>query len=475
MEPSHERPFVHSDEVVVTIYGLNGSLSPEYLFSGVYGIFPPAPDSTWTVPAQGQLSADIIFFLPPMNLTFPDNGGTPSVPERRGRFYYRDYLVPRGPSSHRLCINYGGDLLLDTRGMSVQTNNELYATYIRVLSTAIDTAIRTMPKLAVELAYEILTESGDLSYTFGRVLSPMWDTQDDHDAQQAYRTAFSKAWCRLDPTLATRNGFLYPYVTGSETSKDDRALIEQLGLHPVLVHAHVKALLERLGVCPPIGTFADRLLRSAPGVACIPPGVDVLKRCLSDLFPTLRGGPLSVRNYAYGFPRAVWDEEAQIFVVGSAACRCDILSHGPADDSLRRPEGRSLHAQSPCGCWIALVLREAVISWHTKNTAPGGSQPSMESLTADTEKRMFHVLYQSCHFPPLVEVPRESEPTRHNADDDLTSELEYLDAPSVSGAGIVLAQRDAPTSVSNSEPSTGQPSAGPSIPRRLARLALCVS
>ena len=40
-EPAHERSLVEADEVVVTIRGLESTLTPEYLFSGIYTIFPP--------------------------------------------------------------------------------------------------------------------------------------------------------------------------------------------------------------------------------------------------------------------------------------------------------------------------------------------------------------------------------------------------------------------------------------------------
>ncbi|RPD60747.1 hypothetical protein L227DRAFT_653035 [Lentinus tigrinus ALCF2SS1-6] len=481
-EPDHERSFVKADEVVITIYGLDGSLSPEYLFSGVYGVFPPPPTSTWTVPAQGRNTADIIFFLPPSNSTFPENSTTSHVWERPGRFYYRDYLVSAGPSSQRLCVNYGGDLFLTTSGISVQTNNDLYTTYRRTLSKAIDTAIRTIPELAVELAYDILTEPEDLPDAFGRVLSPSQDIRNDDGAKQAYRTAFSKAWCRLDPTLATRDMYLYPYVAGAETMARDVKLIEQLGVHPVPVHAHVKALLERVGASPPIKDFADQILRSAPGVVSVPQGIQVLKECLVTLFPNLRGSVLSVRQYAYSFPRAVWDEEAQVFVVGSAACQCDSAVREDASGSSESHAASGL----PCMCWFAPTLQEAVFDWHTKTF--GRRNPGAEPDLA-LEKRLFHVLYQNCKFPPCIqndpqEITREA--------DDGSEDLEYADLqhpdsdpqgsdpdPESEDAAATSpfgpAQRDAQVSPIVPVSEISEPNASPSIPRRLARLAMSVT
>ncbi|KAI0717716.1 hypothetical protein C8T65DRAFT_571390 [Cerioporus squamosus] len=424
MEPTHERPFVMPDEVVVTIYGLRSdSLSPEYLFSGIYGIFPPPQTSTWTVPARGRASADITFFLPSLNSTFLENSRARNVAERCGRFYYRDYLIPAGPSTHRLCINYGGDLHLSTRNMEVQMNYDCYTMYRRSLMTALDTAMRTIPELAVEIAYDILTEPDDVPDTFSSLLALVPEAQDD-DTKQAYRAAFSKAWCRLDPALATRS--VYPSAAGVETTSCEKALIEQLGLHPIFVRAHMKVLLERVGAYPPIGVYADHLLRSAPGAVNIPAGIDVLKRCLTTLFPNLPGGPLSVRQYSYSFPRAVWDEEAQIFVVASAACQCEV--RGSSSSGLL------------CKCWIAPVLQEAVLNWHAKNAGRSSRSVSADDHAATpwelaqplgkelAEKRLFHVLYQNCKsLTTAPDVPHEE--AHLEADDG--ADLEYADASPV--------------------------------------------
>ncbi|RDX44099.1 hypothetical protein OH76DRAFT_1360199 [Lentinus brumalis] len=463
MEPSHERSLVKSDEVVVTIYGLRDpSLSPEYLFSGVYGIFPPPPTLTWAVSAHGQAATDITFFLLPRTASLLVGDGTHSFAETRGRFYYRNYLVPAGPTFNRLCVNYYGDLHLTADGMSVQVSDDLFALYRKNISTAMDTAIRTIPELAVELAYDILTEPGDVADTFGRMLSRAVKAQDD-DGKDAYRTAFTKAWCRLDPALSARS--VYPYVAGVEGMAHDKALTEQLGLHPISVAAHVKVLLEKVGAYPAIGVYADRLLCSALGTVNVPPGIDVLKRCLTVLFPNLPGGPLSVRQYPYQFPRAVWDAEAQTFAVASAACNCD----------MREGEPPARHNSDPaCMCWCAPVLQEAVLSWHTKNVGRGRpvslvdhaataevAQPLAKALA---EKRLFHVLYQNCKFPSVPDVQQETA----FLEADEGAELEYADATPVSAS--VQCDPRSPVAASGSGP--GQLRALPSIPPRLARLGL---
>ncbi|OBZ74432.1 hypothetical protein A0H81_05397 [Grifola frondosa] len=221
-EPYHEISLVQDDEVAISVLGLPGTLTPEYVFSGVYGIFP-YPRS-WTIPSRGP--------------------GTPSI----------TFYKPEKPHPGDASINYIGDLSLSHDRSAVILSGPRFHEYKCHLSAAVDVGIRTMPDLAVELALDILTERGAHDGSIGRVLAPP-----STEGKDAYHTAFTEALRHLTPALPEDHP-LYPFAADS----DDEALITQLGMVGCAVAPHVKALLEKSGAFPPVREYARAMLLAAP-------------------------------------------------------------------------------------------------------------------------------------------------------------------------------------------------------------------
>lgn len=425
-EPGHERSVAQPDEVLVTICNIQSPMTPEYIFSAVYGIFPPQTE--WAIESHTQQSPSIIFYL----LTGHTKG-----------FYYRDYLLPLAPKLNRVGVNYLGDLDLSPSSLGVQITGELFNAYRKKLSVALHTAIRTIPALAVELAHDILTESPTLPDTFGRILnlscSVRTDAPEDADSSAAYRRAFESAWVRIDAALAEDEARLYPYASGRDTTRQDIHLIAHLGMHPVPVEPYVKVILEKAGAYPPIKTYAESLLLNARGAATEPPGTDIVRTVLLELFPgNVATNPLSVREYNHEYPYIVWSGDTRTFAM-SASMRCRCGSSHPIDDTVdeesssRRTDPNlkpSEEDEDPnCLCWVGIALQAAVRSWQSKQTQ---SAEANAAMTPPVGERLFHVLLKctiralrtkgtSVLMPQLPHFDRQVE----GADDD--SELEYLD------------------------------------------------
>ncbi|KAI0370844.1 hypothetical protein BV20DRAFT_218982 [Pilatotrama ljubarskyi] len=445
-EPSHERSFVQSDEVLVTVLGLEPTCTPEYLFQGVWGVFPC--QKQWTVPPKARNLPEFTFYLPEVNHT---TGTACSSGGPKPCFYLRGFLVPSGLPLNRVGVNYPGYLDLSADAQRVITTGAHFGAYLHHLSLALDAAMRTMPDLAVELAVDILTDAKAPPHSFARVLSPSQPTNEEEKV--AYRTAFQTAWCRLNPSLVQSLHAIYPYVPGAPSNEEE--LIKYFKRHPLPVERHVRELLEKTGAYPPIGHYAESLLLSAPGASQAPPGTDRLRAALAALFPALDGDVLSVRRYEPSQPRAVWDAEARTFVV-SASSACEHQAQDGAE---------------PCLCWIGPALLEAVSNWRSKRDA---------QTTDLSEAAVFHALLR-CTYPGTPAANGEhgtssssndssSKSALSTAEADIADngELEYADPPSPLPANGALGAGFTPRA--QVSPSHSYPSPmSPSLPHRRGR------
>ncbi|KAL6308888.1 hypothetical protein BKA93DRAFT_822161 [Sparassis latifolia] len=329
-EPSHEIPLIKADEVVITILGLPSKLTPEHIFSGVFGVM--RQPRTWKIQNRTPHSPTIHFFKP--SEVSPSLSRTPDFHEPP--FYHRDQLILSGPPLNKLGINYVGDLLLTGDRTIVITAGPLFDEYKRHLSAAVDLAFRTMPELAVELAVDILTDHGNHDGTISRVLTPA-----DTEGKDAYRRAFTAAWRRLDPSLSDDEQ-LFP-VSGAEA-----ALVQELGKTGRPVHPHVKTILARSGAYPDIRLHAESLLLQARSCSIYVPGVDRLRRALATLLPGVTENQLAVRQFNHSQPTIVWDMVTEAFVMGVPA---------PCEN----------HGDGGCVCWVGPYLADAVASWENRN------------------------------------------------------------------------------------------------------------
>ncbi|KAL7278631.1 hypothetical protein ACG7TL_007632 [Trametes sanguinea] len=351
-EPSHERSLVEADEVLVTVIGLDPSCTPECLFGGVWGMLPPREQ--WTIPSRVRHLPAITFYKP--------SEAEPSV-------YCRGYRVPCGLPLNRLGINYSGDLARSVDGRSILTAGILFEAYLRHLCAALDDAFRSIPDLAIELALDILTEQRALPHSFGTVLAPSPDI--DEEGTMGYRRAFEAAWRMLDSSLPVTDTSLplYPYTTQSSTEEIE--LVRALGYHPILVQVHVRQLLKASKAYLAIKVHAEQRLLSAPG-AEEPPGTDRLVAALTMLFPNLEGDIVSVRRYENSYPVVLWDGETRTFVMSSSAA-CP--GHGTHD------------LTAACFCWVGTALFAALASWRSKAASDGDGTQGTASDTA-----AFHAL-----------------------------------------------------------------------------------
>ncbi|KAI0651275.1 hypothetical protein C8Q79DRAFT_899762 [Trametes meyenii] len=441
-EPSHERAIVKNDEVLVTVVELPISLHVEHLFSGVWAIFPPA--SQWIPRCRGRSVPELILYRPPKDHA---TAGIPTL--TRPPFFYRGYHLPSGPSLGVLGIHYRGELDLSSDGQEVVTYGTLFDVYVAHLSIAIDSAIRTIPDLAVDLATYILTESTACSIKSGEATvhpSHIQVGPEDEDVA-AYRKAFEAAWRRLDPSLTGYTGRVYPYSSDAQVEK---VLIEHLGMRALSVQPHVKKLLERAGAYPPIRAYAQSLLLSAPGAQQPPKGTDTLTNALAILFPALKRNLLSVRNYEPARPRIVWNVETQVFVM-SAYTTC--AEHVPHD------------GDEVCLCWVGLVLSEAVADWNSK-------KPTEEQVS---EAAMFHALLRCTATMPLAAESRYSSPRytplpsrAGESGENGDSELEYVER--LSPAHTPTSTARTPSPLRGDKASFPYPSpTSPSLPHRRTR------
>ncbi|PIL25917.1 hypothetical protein GSI_11670 [Ganoderma sinense ZZ0214-1] len=402
-EPTQERAFAKADEEVVTIRGFSGVLTVEYLFSGIYTIFPPKKE--WSILFSSCASPVVSFFMPDSegstgaNCNSSTGDTAQEQPSSIGQFYFRDRLIATNPAGFcRVGVNYSGSLDTSESEFDPQVTGKSLQEFQQYLFRAVDMGIRRLPELAVELAIDILTNASALPDDCGPIPSFVGS---DTEVKHAYRTAFEAAWRRLDPNLASHEGGLYPYVQSLILADEEKALILDLGMHPIPVDLRVRLLLAMCGAYPLVKDHAETLLLSAVGAAHLPTGVDILKAALPKLLPDadLAADPLSVRQYTHSYPRVVWDPDTRVFVMASSlgARRCSVhkdigADHIPESGEL---QAREKESSSQCLCWIGLALQAAASSWQAKNSGRR-SRPGFD-------EEFFHILldcYQTA-FPAL--------------------------------------------------------------------------
>ncbi|OCH91344.1 hypothetical protein OBBRIDRAFT_530165 [Obba rivulosa] len=323
-EPKHEHSLVNPDEFVFTVLGLPGSLSLEYIFSGVHGLVP-SPHS-WHVPGLTSIPGS-----PPTFTFYVPTPETTGAGAARPKFYCCDRLIAYGPPVCHLGINYRGRLEFAAEGVIAHTT-PLYEKYKVSLAVAVDRAFRTIPDLAQELAWDILSDAGDDDSTIGRVLVPT-----DTEGKDAYRAAFEAAWRKRDPSLSTEDR-LYPYVDEKEGQ-----LIHDLGMVSVRVLPHVRRILQRSGAFPDTKELARSALLQAPASSRAQDisGYDRMKRGLAALLPGVTEDNISMRRFDHRYPEIVWDESTQTVV-------------------MREPDPCQEHRDgSGCMCWIGPYLHLA--------------------------------------------------------------------------------------------------------------------
>ncbi|KAJ7268413.1 hypothetical protein C8J57DRAFT_1509598 [Mycena rebaudengoi] len=163
---------VFDDEVAVTICGIDGSLSPEHLFSAIYSII--LPPRAW-------------------------------LKSSTTKFYHRDQYVPYGLHLNRLSINNHGDLDITADRVAILRNGRVMR-YQFAISDTVNEAFINHPELAVELAIDILTDSH--SEGLVQLVSPT-----DKDHGDAYKLAFDTALRQLHPHIA-KNAPIHPWRPG---------------------------------------------------------------------------------------------------------------------------------------------------------------------------------------------------------------------------------------------------------------------
>ncbi|KAM5530839.1 hypothetical protein V8D89_015483 [Ganoderma adspersum] len=487
-EPTQEHALAKADEEVVTIRGLSGTLAPEYLFSGTYTIFPPMRE--WSISFPSCTSPVVTFFIPDSGDSTGAHCNSPAGDTTQeqllppaGSFFFRDRLINTSPAGfRRVGINYVGGLDTSENEFDFQVTGESFKEFQQHLFRAIDMGIRRLPELAVELAIDILIDASALPDDCGS--APLaGDDMEGTEVKRAYRTAFEAAWRRINPELADDRGGLYPYVPSLVTAAEEKALIQDLGMHPISVHPRVRLLLAKCGAYPLVKDHAETLLLSAMGAADLPAGVEIFKAALPKLLPDadLAADPLSVRQYAHSYPRVVWDPDTRVFVMASSlgTRRCAVHKDTATDVQVGGgdPQAGEKQATSQCLCWIGLALQAAAASWQAKN---GGRGPR-----PGFDEEFFHVLLD-CYrtaFPTLRAMGLAAEQEPPNPEDDEDDVLSYFDdtppqsedmtpramgSPMPSGKGSVA--KPTPPLVSNARGSGivpyPSPGSSPPLPRR---------
>lgn len=381
IDPSHEVCRVRSDEVAITVLGLPPDLSPTSVFSGIYGIIPPA--HAWRVLPKAD-SPIFLFKIP-----------SPAPPQ----FYHRDQLVRIGPALNRLSINYRGPLDLSADRTAVLKGTHFYHAYRDRLSRAAHLAFEFLPDLAKEIALDILTTDPSAAYgsgastTLSRVLHPA-----DTRSREGYRTAFDAAWRALDASLPPQKN-LYPYPASSAS---DLQLIEEMGMVGRPVPEHVMSrILQASGAYTRIHRHAESLLLRAPRSKQVTTiaGFKRLQRAITSVFPSVRPTDVILVDYTYSSPKIIWDAKGKKFVMGIPE-KC--AEHGPVVPRHR----------SRCLCWVGPHLFLALDSWQEKQTAGAGKDAGL-SRTAVCRAYM-------CCMEGAVDMTEPEREDSTSTDDDAT-------------------------------------------------------
>ncbi|KAK7039888.1 hypothetical protein R3P38DRAFT_3311068 [Favolaschia claudopus] len=257
-DASHGQPMISGDEVCITIVGMLPTDEPEELFSAIFGIVPPVRH--WRIPTK-----NVEFFFAP----------------DKPRFYNRDQYIPYGVRLNEVSINYHGKLTLSADRLGVMHDARL-ETYHEDLSANLDLVFRTLPKLAIELAADILTD--DHSHAFAGILRPQ-----DQSAAVQYRTAFDLAMRRVHNLDKIPKAF---------------------------------RIMRQSGAYLPIKEHARRnLLLSSPTITNAP-GLDKIRLILQAALPALTADKITVRQYDKPYPIGAWDPKRKLFAFARPS-KCD--------------------------------------------------------------------------------------------------------------------------------------------------------
>ncbi|KAL1744800.1 hypothetical protein HDZ31DRAFT_37829 [Schizophyllum fasciatum] len=317
MCPEDEIPNVTEDEVCVTVLGLP-ALSPEVIFSAIYGVMPP--------PSEWKVTDAVTFF---------------KAPEGKSLFYHRDQLVPHPPPLIKLSVNYHGplDISSDRAGIRMY-GSDAFQSYRRKVGGAANTAFGTEPELAKEIALDVLQDhDADRGATFGRMLS-MWLSKPDRSAQanaDAYRDAFLAAWRHTHPNHPQTTVF-YPHLPDRD---EERTLIRALGMEPISVSTLTNDILIYSEAYTAVFAHAIRLLLAAPPVQHHVPGYAQLRRGMQYIFGDLDDAQITMRDYRHSYPSVIWDTNSNTFAF-SLPLKC------------------SVHKGTACVCYVGPYLSEAL-------------------------------------------------------------------------------------------------------------------
>ncbi|KAL1700982.1 hypothetical protein EV121DRAFT_213038 [Schizophyllum commune] len=381
MEPDDEESNVSEDEVCVTILGLP-SLSVETLFSAIYGAMPP--------PSQWKVTDAVTFF---------------KAPGDKPLFYHRDQLVPHPPPLIQLSINYHGplDISSDRAEIRMGRSPKFHEYRIKVAEAA-NKAFDTEPDLAQEIALAVLKDTHpDIGATVGRVLSN-WLAKKDRTADvnpDTYREAFLAAWRQTHPTVPENVGF-YPH---SPNASEDIALIKELGMHPVVTSPLTHAILTASKAYTGVHSYAIRTLLAAPLVQRHVPGYAQLRRGMQYMFKGLDDRDVTMREYQYSFPRAIWDTDKVVF-------------------AFSLPAPCPTHKGTGCVCYVGPYLSEAWKDYHKKEkneeaTAGGSNADNSVDVVPTVFQAFMHAFeIHSSAFDAAHEAQTsgESSKLRYNLD-----------------------------------------------------------
>ncbi|KAJ7745568.1 hypothetical protein DFH07DRAFT_924622 [Mycena maculata] len=310
---NHGRNLVFRDEVAITVIGLPSAYPPEYLFSAIYGIIPPA--QAWRVPRS-----QIQFFI-----AAADDTDTPAPGSTKAKFYHRDQLVPYGIHLNKLSINYHGDLKITSDRVAILRNRKVID-YERALAETADNAFRTIPELALQLALDVLSD--EHSESLARLVQPT-----DKDGVDGYRGAFEAALRQMHPEIAA-DALLHP--TAGSLKK---TLFQELGLTPVEVSSSAWRIMEKSGAYVTIEDHARGVLLDAPEDPRSR-GLERLRLALSVVAPDVPSENITIRQYSKSTPHVVWDKDNNLFA----------FALPPACDD---------HPSAQCLCWVGPFLHDA--------------------------------------------------------------------------------------------------------------------
>ncbi|KAK7001509.1 hypothetical protein R3P38DRAFT_3049486, partial [Favolaschia claudopus] len=301
------RKQVSSDEVAITVVGIDGSFQPEYLFRAIYGIIPP--ERAWRVPGS-----PVQFFMA------PENFNTPNV---SAAAQSRATRPPRSSTPAINSLRITADrvaILRDYPG-----SDDLVRRYRWDLARAADLGFRTIPELGVHLALDVLSDEHSES------LSHLVYPTEDADGAKAYRAAFEAALRKLHPDI--------PMDMQIQPTTSDSGLIKGLGLKAVMVSQSAWRIMHNSGAYLDAKDLARKVLLNRPIVRDAASYLTRLRLAMSVLAPGVPEENVTIRDYALSTPEVVFDRENNVLAF--------------ARPRPKHPEKKS------CLCWLGPLVRAA--------------------------------------------------------------------------------------------------------------------